>query len=223
MLLFLAACSPQERHPAPAPGPVPGRLTKLTAAEIQNLKPLNVDYQLRGWCYAYSSPGNGRPSNGEYQSDNLPKEVTKDFPRAGFYLALNAAETIALDDSMLGCKLFLVNTTDSSVTLEASDSRLSIIVEAQDKTGAWRPISYLPASDCGNSYHDVVLDSNEYWEFDVPVFGGSFQTKLRYSLMVDERTTIRSNEMAAGVNASQFLKNRREGHVPANVMDPYEE
>lgn len=202
---------------------VAGQTTSLTQTEIKGLDSVNIDFQFRGDCYAYSSAKNAEESNGEAHSDNLPKKVNKSFLRQGFYLIINKDESVKIDSAILGCKLYLVNTTDSLIKLNASDSRLFIVAEALNDKNEWTPISYLPSSGCGNSYHTVVLDKDEYWSFVIPVFKGSIKTKLRYTLTIDKNNKISSNEIVAYLNKGQFDKDNKQGHSSNNIMDPYSE
>jgi hypothetical protein len=195
----------------------------MTQAVKKELDSVDIDFQFRGNCYAYSSIKNAIASNGEAHSDNLPKKVDKSFPRNKVYLVINQNELSKIDSASLGCKLYLINTTYSSITLEASDSRLYIVAEALNYKNEWIPISYLPSSGCGNSYHKVILDKDEYWSFDVPIFKGLIKTKLRYTLTIDKNTEISSNEVIAYVNKGQFDKTRKEGYRSDNIMDLYTE
>ena len=158
---------------------VAGHVTSLTETEIKGLDSVNIDFQFRGNCYAYSNDKNAEESNGESHSDNLPQKVDKSFSNQGFYLVINQNEFSKIDSASLGCKLYLVNATDSLIKLNASDSRLYIVAEALNEKNEWIPISYLPSSGCGNSYHTVILDKDEYWSFDIPVFKGTIKTKKR--------------------------------------------
>jgi hypothetical protein len=202
---------------------LPNRKTKLTTEEIKRLDSVNIHFQLRGNCYAYSGSKNAIASNGEWQSKNYPKKVDADFPKAGLYLVINQNELVKIDSTKLGCKLYLVNTSDSLVRINASDSRLYIVAEALDKNNEWRPISYLPSSWCGNSYHTVMLDKEEYWEFEVPVFTGKFKTKIRYSFSPDNKEKIYSNEIVAFINKDQLDPKKQQGHNSNGIMDPYED
>ena len=199
------------------------RTTKLTQQEIKQLDSVNVGFQLRGGCYAYSNNKNAKPSNGEAHSYNLPKQIDKEFPRHGFYLVINQNEFIKIDSNKLGCKLYLVNTSDSVVTLNASDSRLYIIAEALNEDNVWVPITYLLSSWCGNSYHTVVLDKDEFWEFDIPVFKGKFKTKIRYTLTINKEKKICSNEIDAYINKEQLDPKKQQGYSRQNLMDPYDD
>lgn len=194
-----------------------------TQIEIKGLDSVYIDFQFRGNCYAYSSYKNAELSNGEAHSDNLPKSVDKSFSRKGLYLFINQNEFSKIDSSALGCKLYLINTTNDLIKLEASDSRLEIIAEALNEKFEWVPISYLPSSDCGNSYHTVLFDKNEYWSFDIPIFKGEIKTKLRYTLRLDKDHKISSNEIVAYLNKGQFDSEKKEDYISSDIMDPYDE
>ncbi len=202
---------------------LPGRKTKLTLQEIIQLDSVDVNFQFHGRCYAYSSNKNAIPSNGEAHSKNFPKNIDESFPKAGFYLVINSDEYIRVDSTKLGCKLYLVNTTDSLIKLAASDSRLSIVAEALNEDNLWQPITFLQSSWCGNSYHTVALDTNEFWEFSIPVFKGSYKTKIRYTLSLGKEGQIHSNEIAAFINKDQLDATKKQGYNRKGLMDPYED
>lgn len=200
-----------------------GQAGLLTQKEIKRLDSVNIDFQFRGNCYAYSSDKNAEPSHGEAHSDNLPEKVEQSFPRNGLYLTINQNDFSRIDGTFLGCKLFLVNTTDTLVTLHASDSRLYIVAEALNEKNEWAPISYLPESWCKLSNHTVKLDKDEYWGFDIPVFKGTIKTKLRYTLTINNDRKINSNEIDTYLNKGQFNPENKEGHTSNNLMYPYED
>jgi hypothetical protein len=202
---------------------LPARKTKLSAAELKRLDSVNIHFQLRGNCYAYSSNKNAIASNGEWQSGNYAKKVDAAFPKVGVYLVINQNELIKIDSTKLGCKLYLVNTSDSLIKISASDSRLYIVAEALDQNNEWKPITYLPSSWCGNSYHTVMLDKDEFWEFEIPVFKGKMKTKIRYSFSANSAEKIYSNEVTAFINKDQLDPKKQQGHNSSNIMDPYED
>jgi len=200
-----------------------GRENSMSQTEINELDSLNIGFQFRGNCYAYSSGKNAIEHNGEWHSDNLPKKVDPYFPTKGLYLTINQNEPSKIDGKILGCKLYLVNTTDTLINLRASDSRLSILAEALNEHNEWTEISYLATSSCGNSYHTIILDVDEYWTFDIPVFKGPFKTKLRYTLTINKNIKIISNEIAVYLNKAQFSEENKEEYSKKNIMDPCEE
>lgn len=196
---------------------------KLTKEQLSNADSLDIKFQIRGFCYAYSSSKNKEKSGGEAHSDNLPKKVGSKFSKSGFYLLIDDKDLIILDSTLLGCKLYLVNSSNSLVTFKAQDSRLDIIPEALNKKGEWKPIGYNPSSWCGNSYHTIKLDKKEYWEFEIPIFKGPYKTKMRYTLMLTDSSSISSNEIDTYLNYEQFDSESKQGHTPGNIMDPYGE
>lgn len=197
------------------------RTTKLSKEDINKLDSVEIDFQFRGSCYAFSSPVNAKPSNGEAHSSNIAQKVDEAFSHKGLYLSINEKELLRIGSSYLGCKLYFVNTSDSIVTLDAQDSRLDITAEALNEKNEWIPISYLPSSWCGNSYHKITLDKNEYWGFDIPIFKGKIRTKLRYTLSTEKGPKLISNEVVAYLNTGQFDKKKKQGHSPSGIMDPY--
>jgi hypothetical protein len=221
IVLFGDSCGINAEHTAPTVSEIPGMASSLSQEEIKGLDSVQIDFQFRGQCYAYSSDLNKEPDNGEYHSNNLPQKISPSFPRNGLYLTINQHEYTRLDSIFLGCKLYLVNTTDSLVTLKASDSRLYIVAEALNHKNKWTPISYLQSSFCGNSRHTVKLDKDEYWNFGIPIFKGEIKTKLRYVLLLDKNKKIISNEIVAYLNSGQFDEERKQGQVNKNLMNPY--
>jgi hypothetical protein len=186
----------------------------------QNKQDLNIDFMLRGHIYAKSSIIDATAIGGFGGSDNLPKAINESLTLAsnGLLLKIDTVQTTTINDKYNGYKLYIANKTDTIVRLEASDSRLSVIAEVFYK-GNWKPIEYLPSSGCGNSYNDVYLKQNEYWEFDIPKFTGKIKTKLRYKLILGEDKYLYSNEILTSINKTQ-LKNK-EAYRPNGIMDPY--
>ncbi len=204
------------------PVPPPKRPSLLSTQEIKDIDSVEIDYVFRGKCYAQSSLLNSRPSNGEAHFGILPQKVDTTFSQSGLYLVINGSEYVEIGENKLGCKLYLVNTSDTIKNFRVSDSRLYIVAEVLNENNVWVPISYLPSSGCGNSIHMISLDVNEFWEFDVPIFKGDFKTKLRYTL-TREKQVYYSNEVIAFINRKQFDPERKEGHSKKNLMDPYDD
>ncbi len=182
---------------------------------------LSIDFQIRSFLYAASSPKNAEKPNGEYRSGNFPKKVDSTFAKGNLFLMISEKEHSIVGNKYLGHKLYLVNSTNEAIDFFAQDSKLSIKIEALNKRGTWKPISYMPTSTCGNSYHTITLDSNEYWEFNIPVFTGDYKTKIRYALSLDKETKLVSNEIVAYINAGQLDKSKKQGSTSVNLMNPY--
>ena len=124
-----------------------------------------------------------------------------------------------------GMKLYVSNTSKDTAYFLAQDSRMDLVIQALDKEGKWRPIEYLPSSWCGNSYHTLYLPPAHFWEFNIPVYEGEFETKLRAELLYIsdqekyELDAIYSNEFEGSVNPGQFW--RKAAYYPSGLMDPY--
>lgn len=189
---------------------------------LKSLDSLDIDFQLRGNCYAFSSNKYAKKSNGEAHSENIAKPNNGKFDKGLFGLYLSENELQKVYEKYIGHTLYLINTTDKNIDLSAQDSRLDIKTEVKSKIGLWTEITYLPSSWCGNSYHTITLGSDEYWEFVQPIFKGSFKTTLRYKLEIDNNTIV-SNEIVTFINPEQLDKERKEGHHPNNLMDSYDE
>ena len=117
------------------------------------------------------------------------------------------------------------------IDFNAQDSRLHMKVQALNSKGEWKDIEYLPRSWCGNSYHTLTLEPNNFWTFLTPIYEGDFKTKLRIELKhIDsedksekswkkKEITIYSNEYEGSINPGQFW--RKQDYYPGGIMDPY--
>lgn len=218
-LFTLVACKDSTGSSTTGEGIVPPG----EAIDVSDLDSLDIVYQLQGECYAFSSEKNEQPSNGEWHSPNRPLETNGRFTQDKLYLLAEEQPVKYGDTDIVGHKLYLVNTTNKKAVFGVQDSRLSIITEVLDQYGNWKPITYLPSSFCGNSYHTITLDKNEYWEFIQPVYTGEFETKLRYRLDGQEGgKTIVSNEITTCINPEQMNPEQKERNKGGgNLMDPY--
>ena len=189
------------------------------------LKDLEVHYMLRGYFYAGTAIRDTDALGGFAPSSNLPRSIG-----SGVGVGPGRISLVALPDAEIpfarryrGMIVRLVNTTNEQLAFTAADSRLSIIQEAIDRDGVWKPIEYLPSSWCGNSYHRVFLGARQYWEFAAARYTGAFRTQLRFRLDVwrsaDSVTTIFSNVFDGSVNERQFTV--KQGHTPRGLADPY--
>ncbi|WP_299214293.1 hypothetical protein [uncultured Aquimarina sp.] len=197
-------------------------------AKAQELKCLDVQYKLRGYFYAGTSKTDTEAPGGFYQASNGPiknDQFIQEIRRTSdFQLVVNADSIAEFQKGVKGFKVFLINNTDSIIQLSAQDSRISIIRQVFHKN-KWQDIEYLPSSWCGNSYHSVYINPNEYWDFTVPCLEGKIKSKFRFKLNVETTTSlddtgnIYSNEFEGSFNKKQLKK--EQGHKPVSIMDPY--
>jgi len=159
-----------------------------------------------------SGPGAGR-------STNFPQCVTQPNRASGLYLLAQPGVVTTWKQSVWesgreelkdrpGMRIALVNRTDKLVKFPALDSRLYMVLQARDPDGLWKALHSRASCDCPASRHYVYLEPDHYWEIAAPRFAGSFATKLRAALLVDEHTMIYSNEFDGSINLEQLPKKR---------------
>lgn len=155
----------------------------------------------------YDGDGGWSSSNNGYKkikkSNHLPKNQ--------FNIKIDQNDTIKYQEHFDGLKMYVFNSSHDTIFFNAQDSRLALLLQAKDKSGKWRDIDYLVQSTCGNSYHTLYLPQKRYWQFEVPVFEGEFETKIRAKLYYfnnsDEKKQeqiIYSHEFDGGINPGQF-------------------
>ncbi len=188
------------------------------------LEDINVEFMMRGYFLAGSLFKKDEEGFGGFGgSSNYPKALDKVAPDGVVSLIAMPDQDVIFAKKYKGLKVLLINGMDGRVKFTASDSRLSIVQEALDADGQWKPVEYLPGSFCGNSYHIVSLGPKEYWEFAAARYKGKFKTRLRFRLdwnkSENENLRIYSNEFDGSVNAEQFTV--MQGHKRSSIMDPY--
>lgn len=204
------------------------------AANI-TLMPLNIDCMNRGYFYAYSRPDNKYKSGfegGFGESRNLPKIITSEnFPKKRLSVTVDLITKDTFQNKFIGYKVFVANKSKTNIAFNAQDSRLKMKVQALDENGIWRDIEYLPNSWCGNSYHTLTLNKDNYWTFTTPKYGGEIKTRLRIELRYidpndksekrrdQKEITIYSNEYEGGINPAQFWNKTQ--YISSGLMDPY--
>ena len=194
------------------------------------LKNLDIDFMNRGYFSAYSKP-NKKDLGGYGISRNIPKKIKNEkFPAKKLSLIVYEDSKDTIFGHFKAYNVTLSNLTKKEVNFSAQDSRLYMKVQAKDEDGVWKDIEYLPNSWCGNSYHTLTLERNNYWSFKTPVYTGGFKTKFRIELMITKRNEddterlnifIYSNEYDGSINPGQFW-NKLE-YSPSGIMDPYNE
>lgn len=187
---------------------------------------VKIDYMLRGYFYAGAAKSEGLGGNGT--SENMPRPIAEIHD---VLTAKDGLHVLALvDDARTfagkhdGFRVIVANASSRPLSFDAQDSRLDIVHEAIDPSGAWAPIEYLPSSWCGNSYHSLELPPRSYWELTAPHYDGDYATRLRirvaYRVGDDKRVTY-SDELPGRIHRAQFTV--KQGHSPASIMDPYSE
>ncbi len=192
-------------------------MVPLSSRADDDLALLRFPAQLSGYFFAQSAIPDEAAFGGFGKSDNKPHRVVGEsvssqpqivlvaLPDEVAVFALDSTgkypvERVTLESKTFkGFKVLLLNETPDVVWFSATDSRLSVVREAMDQSGEWKPIEALPGSSCGNSYHRVALEPNQYWSFSAPAYAGEFLTKMRFRL--DDTV---SNEFEGTMVLSQF-------------------
>lgn len=188
------------------------------------LKPVDVDFQVRGYFYASSVDAPHLDGLGGWGgSANGPSTFTTVPGRTGLEINVDTTGVVALDSIHQGLVVTLRNHGPDTAFFPAQDSRLHMWAQAL-RGGDYADIEYLPSSWCGNSYHTLYLAPGEYWSFTMPKYKGKQLTRLRlvleYQQVLDgERLPLYSHTFPGAVNRGQF--STKQGHVPQSIMDPY--
>lgn len=179
--------------------------------------------KIQGYFYAGTSVRDTSALGGFWASPNIPQKIGGLEPESGQLsvrvIQDDTAKFVTEDGrKWKGISVLIVNSADSLIGFEAQDSRLTMVCEAFFEQ-KWIEIEYLPSSWCGNSYHTVFLDKNEYWRFTAPCYSGDTPTKLRFKLNVSKDKFIYSNEIDGGFNARSL--NKKQGSKRRNFMNPH--
>jgi hypothetical protein len=168
----------------------------------------------RGWYYAGSNLKDEDALGGFGTCDNFPKKCDHNALGKPGELSLVAFPDEVVDfRKRKAILLRLVNRTEKTMEFSACDSGLYVVHEALDRDGQWKPLERFPATFCGNSFHRVFLETNEYWEFFAVPRDGSFKTKLRFRLepkgeqgIVAGGGTLHSNEYEGSIDPAAFVR-----------------
>tara|TARA_A100000171_G_scaffold52340_1_gene70257 strand:- start:14420 stop:15106 length:687 start_codon:yes stop_codon:yes gene_type:complete len=157
----------------------------------------------KGSCEAGTKIKDLQSPGGYASSDNWPRDIDfeHELKADSIHLLLDAD----VEGEPKGYRVRLINTSGQVVPFHAVDGRLSIVQQALNADGEWRNVEMLPSSGCGNSYHRVMLDRHQYWQFDVPLYDGSDLTQIRYMLVIRGRAGIISNAIEGRVNTTSLL------------------
>jgi len=119
-------------------------------------------------------------------------------------LSISPLDTLSNITKFINGKIFN-NTADTlSVTTHIGGTLIGI-QEAKDEKGNWRPIEYWFNDRCDNSFDNIQLAPNEYLNFYIPRYYGSFKTKLRLRFLMGTKT-FTSKEWDGRIDKKQFIK-----------------
>lgn len=186
---------------------------KIPERDTNNLEFLNIDYR-RESEYRVHSPDKRKYRNlgGWADSKNSYVSISNEFSNiAGVELIIDTMTSGCFQRYYVGKKAYLINKQIDTVFFEALDSRISITLQAF-YNGEWHDIESKPRSSCGNSYHTVYLPKNHFWELDIPVYSGGFETQIRAKFSYkedynkDDYIVRYSNSFKASINPAQLWR-----------------
>ena len=116
-------------------------------------------------------------------------------------------------DSLKSYPVFIKNITKDTVVI-GSGTHFPMRLEAKNEKGIWKPIEEYFIYDCGTGLNRTLLPANKLAVVLVPIFKGSFKTKLRLNYKNNWNGIpyfiTYSNEFTGTINLTKF-RNRR-GH-----------
>jgi hypothetical protein len=170
------------------------------AAPVAATKQLAGIYPVGSLITDRDAPGGFGPC------DNYPMDLAgKDWGTAGtISLVAFPDESVAYFKNR-GIALRLVNRTRDVAGFGACDSCLGIVREALAADGRWRAVESRQEAICGNSFHRVFLEPDQYWEFPARVYQGALKTRIRFRLEPGAGVApIFSNEFEGEIAPAQF-------------------
>jgi hypothetical protein len=93
----------------------------------------------------------------------------------------------------------LIQNTSIDTICIGLGGHISIIAEAKDENGQWKPIERGHAVGCSTGVHTIILPPNQYVLTSQLVYSGNFKTKLRIKMGNNY-----SEEFNGTINKSQF-------------------
>jgi len=99
--------------------------------------------------------------------------------------------------------VIICNTGIEKILLEQQDEKLTMIQEAKDELGNWRPIEYWIFPRCGNSRSSIELLPNDLILTRIIRYKGDFETDIRLKLRSNLHVYY-SNSYRGTIHKSQF-------------------
>ncbi len=122
-------------------------------------------------------------------------------------------ERVYLPENFRAFPAFIRNTTADTLFLDNEDGRLTMIREARDASGEWKPIEYWNHSLCGNSFGQCIIPPGNLAVIKIPHYGGNYKTKMRLKCQAGGKVYY-SQTFVGRMNKAQFeVPDRFKEHV----------
>ena len=100
-------------------------------------------------------------------------------------------------------KFYIINSSQTSLTIPIEDGAPILVQEAQDSLGNWRPIEYFYHSGCGFSYSTFIVGQNQFISMYLVKYHGDFETQLRVKMQINDEIYY-SEPFLGSLNYGQF-------------------
>ena len=134
-------------------------------------------------------------------NDTINPEIKKEFKNVNKSKKEILVITKKLNDSLFS--IFVYNNTNDSINIELQDRSLFLIQEAKNQNEEWKPIEYWAMSNCGNSFKNSKILSNEILRTKSLQYNGNFKTQIRFKLYNSDKVYY-SNSLNGAININQF-------------------
>ena len=181
----------------------------------------NAHIALRHRVKSYKAPAS---SSFNYPISPIPPDSKAE--KDTLQLFIDTTQHCLWDCRYYGYTMRLTNTTMRDYFFPANYIYMYITMQAQDNSGKWKDIEYVPEAYDNISFHTLHLRPNEYWGFKIPAYQGETKTLLRAKLAyqsspADSVKTMYSNTIKGSVNPAQYWRkiNNRKGYELAGHQD----
>ena len=187
-----------------------------TALHTDSVSFLNIDLKYRTSYVQQRKDDKNADPNFYYFGDTIkPFSFNNEKNKVSIKLLTNTTDTFI--NSFYCRPLYLFNNTSKDFNYLSIDFEAPVILQAKNEKGIWQDIArireYLGHNQ--NTYMKSTLRPHSYLKFPIPIFEGSFKTKLRvafeYAIRDDKKyyyqwqtKRLYSNEMDISINPSQF-------------------
>jgi hypothetical protein len=166
--------------------------------------------------YDYYCPFIGREHNKiKDLVKNLPLKVfvdTSNFVNIHFFpeppLHLKGEELSIWENENIclvtGYPVYIFNFNNNYTSVDTEGPTVSLLQEAKDDDGNWKPIEYRVPAMCGNGYADYILAPYYYIITSIYKYSGDYNTEIRVKV-TRGKESFYSNTFRGSINKGQFI------------------
>jgi hypothetical protein len=148
----------------------------------------------------------------------IPPKQKRKLPVNSITIVVKDNKCLPYDQYREGNIVHIANTTNDTIACTWTSNVINLTLQALDKNGVWKDIETMPTGGC--LVKTKLLLPQNYWQFAVPIFKGSYKTKLRmklnYHIDADEHWFFRpksifvaySNIFEGFINPAQLWRHK---------------